>query len=175
MIPLEETKKQIESLQNLISGGIIDASEGERKIYMLKEKAVLEKHDRAINTRSNGRLVTKVRQGEKLLQITAYTYEDIIAKLYEFYYGESNYSLEKLLPLWIDYRKNETATTEKTIKEDLGLWKKYLQGDDISQKALCNLKVKDYLAYFRKITKNRTLTRKAFNNLKSVMNGIIMP
>ena len=38
VIPLEETKKQIESLQNLISGGIIDASEGERKIYMLKEK-----------------------------------------------------------------------------------------------------------------------------------------
>lgn len=173
MIPLEETKKQIESLQNLISGGIIDASEGERKIYMLKEKAVLEKHDRAINTRSNGRLVTKVRQGEKLLQITAYTYEDIIAKLYDFYFGEANSSLEILYPQWIEYRKKETSTSEKTIKEDGFIWNTHLHGEEIVSKPLKNLQPKDYISFFRKVTKGRTLTRKRFNNMKSVMNGII--
>lgn len=173
MILLEDIRKQIESLQYVISSGNMDASEGEQKIYMKKETAVYEKHKYVINQRENGRYITKVLLNGKKSQISACSYKEIILKLYEFYYGVSNYSLEKLLPLWIDYRKNETATTEKTIKEDLGLWKKYLQGEDISQKPLCNLKVKDYLAYFRKITKNRTLTRKAFNNLKSVMNGII--
>ena len=173
MILLEEIKKQIESLYNLISGGIMDASEGECKIYMLKEKAVLEKHDRAINTRSNGRLVTKVKQGDKLSQITAYSHKELINKLYDFYFGEANSTLASLYPLWIEYRRNETSATEKTIKEDGFIWNALLKGEEITLKPLKKLQPIDYIIFFRKITKGRSLTRKRFNNMKSVMNGIL--
>ena len=151
----------------------MDASEGECKIYMLKEKAVLEKHDRAINTRSNGRLVTKVKQGDKLSQITAYTHKELINKLYDFYFGKENSTLASLYPLWIEYRRNETSATEKTIKEDGFIWNAHLESEEITLKPLKNLQPKDYISFFRKITKGRNLTRKRFNNMKSVMNGII--
>lgn len=35
------------------------------------------------------------------------------------------------------------------------------------------LKVQDYIAYFRSITKDRTLTRKRFNDLKSILNNML--
>lgn len=170
---LLEVKKQIEYLHGLISDGIIDTSEGECKICMLKKNAVLEKHDRAINTRSNGRFVTKVRQDNKLIQVTAYTYEELINKLYDFYFGEANSTLASLYPLWIEYRRNETSTTEKTIKEDCFIWNAHLKGEEITLKPLKKLQPKDYITFFRKVTKGRNLTRKRFNNMKSVMNGII--
>lgn len=170
---LEETKKQIESLYSLISSGIIDQSEGKDKLYMLKENAVLKKHTRAINTRSNGRIVTKVNQSGKLIQITAYTFEELIDKLYDFYYGDSNATLASLYPLWIEYRKTETSATDKTIKEDGYMWNAHLKNEPITLEPLKDLHPKDYISFFRKITKGRTLTRKRFNNMKSVMNGII--
>ena len=56
---LLDFKKQIESLQLLISSGIMCVAEGEKTIFMLKEKAVLKLHNRAINQRSDGRYITK--------------------------------------------------------------------------------------------------------------------
>ncbi len=151
----------------------MDASEGKQNIYMLKEKAVLKIHNRAINKRSNGRCITKVRQGDSLSQISAYTYEELIEKLYDFYYGEANYTLEDLYPQWIEYRKNETSATAKTIKENGYLWNAHLKGQDIILKPIGKLQPKDYIMFFRKLTKERTMTRKRFNDMKSVLNGLL--
>lgn len=172
MIPLEEFKKQIESLQNLISGGIMGVSEGEPKIYMLKENAVSKKHTYAINQRDNGRYITKVKLNGKKSQISAYSHNELIEKLYDFYFGEANSTLESLYPLWIVYRRKELGTIEKTIKEDGYLWNAHLKGDDITRIPLKKLKAKDFNSFFRKITKNRTMTKKRFNNMKSVINNI---
>lgn len=172
MILLESTKN-IESLQSLITSGIIDPSEGEHKLYMIKEKYVLKIHTRAINKRTDGRCITKVKKNGVLSQISAPNYQDLIIKLYDFYYGEQNSTLEILYPKWIEYRKSETATTQKTIKENSYLWDAHLKDESITKKPLKQLQPKDYIAFFRKLTKNRTITRKRFNDIKSVMNGII--
>lgn len=172
MILLEEFKKQIELLQACISNGIMDALEGESKIYMQKEKAVDNKHKYAICKRTDGRFVTKVLLDGKKKQISACSREKLIEKLYEFYYGESNSTLESLYPLWIVYRREELGTIEKTIKEDTYLWKAHLKDTDIIRKPIRNLKQKDFKLFFRELTKNRTITKKRFNNLKSVVNNI---
>lgn len=168
-----EFKKQIESLQNLITSGIIDPSEGKRKVHMLKRDAVIKIHDRAICQRSNGRYVTKVNCGGSLSQKTADTYEDLIDKLYDFYYGISNATLETLYPLWVEYRKNESSVKEKTIKENGYIWKAHLEGEEITRKPIRKLQPKDYIVFFRKVTRNRKMTRKRFNDMKSIMNGIL--
>lgn len=170
---LLEIKNQIQSLQELISGGIIDSSEGNSKIYMLKEQAVLQVHKYAIAQRTNGRLITKVKSDGKLLQRSADTYEDLISKLYEFYFGFQNSTLESLYPQWMEYRKNETSVKAKTIKENGYIWNAHLKGEKITQKPLRTLTPKDYIIFFRSLTKGRTMTRKRFNDMKSIMNGIL--
>lgn len=164
---------QIEYLHNLISDGIIDSSEGEQKINMLKKDAVMKIHDRSICQRASGRYVTKVKCGDSLSQKTADSYDELIDKLYDFYYGISNASLEMLYPLWIEYRIKESSVKEKTIKENGYIWNAHLKGQDITRKPIRSLLPKDYIVFFRKITKNRQMTRKRFNDMKSIMNGIL--
>lgn len=165
--------RQIESLQELISGGIIDLSEGQIQISMLKEKAVLDVHSRAISQRSNGRFITKVDVNGSLSQKTAYTYCELIDKLYDFYFGIHNTTLENFYPVWIDYRRNELSVKEKTIKENGYIWNSLLKNADIVKKPIRSLDITDYISYFRFITKGRTLTRKRFNDMKSVLNGML--
>lgn len=168
-----DVKKQIESLYELISGDIINKSEGEEKIYMLKKNAVLEIHDRSINQRSDGRYITKVKFNDTTSQIAANSYGDLIEKLYDFYFGEVNSTFESLYPLWVEYRRHETSVTDKTIKENGYIWNAHLNGQSITQKPLRTLRPKDYISFFRGLTKDRNMTRKRFNDMKSIMNGIL--
>ena len=172
MIPLDYIK-QIESLQDLISGGIIEQSEGQLKIFMLKEKAVLEVHKRDICQRSDGRFITKVDVNGTLSQKTAYTYKGLIDKLYDFYFGIQNTTLENFYPVWVDYRRNESSVKEKTIKENGYIWNSLLKDTAITKKPMRSLDVDDYISYFRSVTKGRKLTRKRFNDMKSVLNGML--
>ena len=73
----------------------------------------------------------------------------------------------------MQWRTSEDSVTEKTIKENRFLWNALLKGHDITKAALNDLTVKNYIHYFRNITKDRQLTRKRFNDLKSIMNGIL--
>ena len=169
---LFEIQKQIESLQELISDGIIDSSEGNKTILMLKEKKVKKIHNRAINQRSDGRFVTKVECGDKLKQITACTYEKLINKLFDYYFGKANLSLESLYPQWIAYREKESSVKAKTIKENGYLWNAHLKGESITQRPIRNLTPTDFIKFFRVLTKGRSMTRKRFNDVKSIINGL---
>lgn len=174
-ISLQDFKadKEIDSLHSMVAGGIMTPSEGEEKIYMIKEKEVLKVHTRSINQRSDGRYITKVKCNNSLLQKSADTRKELIDKLFDFYFGISNATLEMLYPLWMEYRRTETSRTEKTIKENGFLWNAYLQGHPITHKPIRTLNSNDYSAFFHSITKDREMTQKRFNDLKSVMNGIL--
>lgn len=71
------------------------------------------------------------------------------------------------------WRDEETSVTKKTIRENTFLWNTFLKDSHIAITPLKQLKTKELIQYFRSITKNRTLTRKRFNDIKSVMNGIL--
>jgi integrase len=53
------------------------------------------------------------------------------------------------------------------------MWNSLLRYEDITSIPLKELTAKDLIIYFRKITKSRQITRKRFNDLKSIMNGIL--
>lgn len=85
----------------------------------------------------------------------------------------TNATLESLFPLWITFRKEESSVKDKTIKENIFLWNAYIKGQEISKKPLVSLMPLDYIIFFRQITKNRCMTRKRFNDMKSILNGIL--
>lgn len=82
-------------------------------------------------------------------------------------------TFEDLFPLWIEWQRAESLVTEKTLKEDLYIFNAHLVADPLSSAPIASLNVKDYVCFFRKITRGRCMSRKRFNNLKSVMNGIL--
>ena len=101
------------------------------------------------------------------------SYIGLIEKLYEHFFGIENVTMEEFFEIWMKWRAEETSASAKTIKEDRFIWNAQLKGKEITLVPLKSLTVQDYIRYFRSITKERTMTRKKFNNLKSVLNGIL--
>lgn len=81
--------------------------------------------------------------------------------------------MESYLEIWMEWRKQETSVSKKTIKENRFLWNALLKDQDITLIELRSLSAKDLIIFFRNITKGRQLTRKRFNDLKSIMNGLL--
>lgn len=81
--------------------------------------------------------------------------------------------MESYFEIWMEWRKQETSVSRKTIKENRFLWNALLKDQDITLIELRSLSAKDLIIFFRNITKGRQLTRKRFNDLKSIMNGIL--
>lgn len=142
-------------------------------MIMTKRNQVTKVHTTSIYQRNDGRYFTKVKENGKTKQILGKDEKELYEKIYDFYFGVKNSSLSDVYPLWLKWRDEETSVTKKTIKENMFLWNKYLKDTPISKAHLSSLKAKDFIKYFRSITKNRELTRKKFNDIKSIMNGII--
>ena len=167
----KQTNEQL--LQYFLQDGILSTSEIENYINMTKKNQIMKVHQTPFYQRNDGRYFTKVKESGKTKQILAKDETALYDKLYDFYFGEKNSSLSDLLPLWLKWRAEETSVTKKTIKENTYLWNAFLKDSWIAITPLKQLKTKEFIQYFRSITKNRTLTRKRFNDVKSVMNGII--
>lgn len=105
--------------------------------------------------------------------ISSTNYIGLIEKLYEHFFDTKAPTMEEYFETWMQWRADEDSVTEKTIKENRFLWNALLNGQEITKVPLKNLTVKDYIHYFRGITRDRQLTRKRFNDLKSIMNGIL--
>lgn len=160
-------------LQFMLNDGILSESEIENYLIMTRRNQVTKIHKTSIYQRNDGRYFTKVKEDGKTKQIIAKDEKELYEKLYDFYFGIKNSSLSDIYPLWLKWRDEETSVTKKTIKENTFLWNRYLKDASISKAPLSSLKAKDFIKYFRSITKNRELTRKKFNDIKSIMNGII--
>ena len=160
-------------LQFIPLNDILTESEIEKYIIMNKKKKVQGIHHTPFYTRSDGRYFTKVNENGGLKQLIAPSEDELYNKLFEFYFGDKNTALEDLCPQWIKWRDEETSVTKKTIKENMFLWNAFLKNSKLAKVPMKLLKPIDYIKFFRSITKNRTLTRKRFNDIKSVMNGIV--
>ena len=142
---------------------IVDFSEREEKVA---DACNLSK----IKVRSDdGRIYLIIKRKP----ITSICYVSLIDKLYEHFFGLKHSTLETFFPDWQIWRDEETSVSKKTIKENYFLWNAFLKEDDIAKVPLKDLKVQDYIAFFRRITKDRQLTRKRFNDLKSIMNSML--
>ena len=137
-----------------------------KKEALVKEKCNLQK----LKVRpDDGRIYLIVNRKS----ITSTSYPGLIDKLYEHFYGIQSCSLEDFFEIWMKWRDEETGTSKKTIKENRFLWNSLLKNQEITKIPMKDLKVQDYIDYFRKITKDRQLTRKRFNDLKSILNGML--
>ncbi|MDE6852593.1 MAG: site-specific integrase [Lachnospiraceae bacterium] len=102
-------------------------------------------------------------------QITAHTYDELIEKLYNMEYG---YTLEGLYPEWLRWKRDNSKTTTKTLREYTYLWNAHLKDDVIIHKHIVSLHSNDFLELFERLTCKYDLTKKRFTNIKSLLNGI---
>lgn len=168
--PFEFVTQQ--ALQILSPDGNITASACEKIVTLAnKEKKVKTVCDLSkVKMRpDDGRMYLLVKR--KMISSTNYV--GLIDKLYEYFFGIETVTLEDYFEIWMKWRDEETSVSKKTIRENRFLWNSLLKDSEIAQVSIKDLTVQNYIAYFRKITKDRGLTRKRFNDLKSILNGIL--
>lgn len=105
--------------------------------------------------------------------ISSNSYVGLVDKLYTLFFDTEEVTLESYFEEWMTWRSEETSVSPKTIKENRFLWNSLMLNQPISKIPLKDLTTKGYIVYFRSITKGRQLTRKRFNDLKSILNGIL--
>jgi len=77
-----------------------------------------------------------------------------------------------LYPEFMLWKRDYTSVSAQTLRYYRALWNDHLETASISQIPLVQLRVKDFTNYFRLLTKDRTISKKRFVNLKSLLNGI---
>ena len=159
--------------QEIINCGMLSSSEFPEQLFMIKKKKVDSVHTGKIYERKDGRFITRVSENGEEKQVSGKSEADLYTKLYDFYFGESNSTLETLYPQWLKWREEQASVSPKTIKENSYLWNAYLKDTPISKVPIRLLKPKDFIKFFREVTKGGEVTRKRFNDMKSVLNGII--
>lgn len=105
-------------------------------------------------------------------QFTGADYPDLICKLYDYYFGSKIMSLEDLYPQWQIWRRDCTKATDKTVKENTYLWNAFFKDTDIVKVPMINLKTTDFIKFFRLMTKDGAITRRRFNDSKSILNSL---
>ena len=106
-------------------------------------------------------------------QLTGNSYNELIEKLYAQFIKVELSTLESLFSEWMIWRRDCQTVSNKSLKENLYVWNALYKDTDITKKPLSSLKPKDFISFFRELTKDGLLTRKRFNDGKSVLNGML--
>lgn len=166
-----ELHHSIEALQKFLVNATLSETEVVQQVEMTKrqkEKLVSEiyfadKKRKEFYQCSDGRVKSYNPQ------FIGKNKEDLINKLYDYYFHNV---LKEVYKDWVQYRAKTKTVSGKTIEEDMGIWKRFIENSEIASMQIADIKPKHLMKLFQSWTGNRLITRKAFNNRKSVLNGI---
>lgn len=161
----------IETLQKNINSGTLTATEIAQIIKMTKkqkEKLVTEIYFKN-KKRKDFYICTDGRVKSYNPQFIAASKEQLIDKLYNYYFENV---LKDIYRKWIQHRSETKIVSSKTIEEDIGIWNRFIVDSEISTMQITDIKPKHLMKLFQIWTGNGLITRKDFNNRKSVLNGI---
>ncbi len=106
-------------------------------------------------------------------RITASSEDALIDRLFDNLIQkpkEKAATLADIYERWIKEREADTDTSPRTIRDYRDNWRKYLENYDISKTPLSEITPSILKDHFKEVTKNRSMTRKAFGNLKTLTN-----
>lgn len=121
----------------------------------------------ADDTKTNKRKLIKRKNKEDLEKFLV----DYYKKLY-LDNSRSNTTLRQLYEEWMIYRRDETSAKAGTIRKNKMEWDKYYKNSVLADMKVIDIKPIDLIRFFRKLTKDRTYTRKCITNIRSLLSGI---
>lgn len=161
-------------LKEAINRDILTVSEVDDMLKMTRKKLVEQKHPYAINSRTNGRVITTVREDGKLKQISAVTMEDMLDKLYLFYFeNKKNLTLNDLFPQWKEKRLKDKDVNIKTVRRDNEHWNRYYKDHSIILVPISKITTKMLNDFFNTTISKFNFSRKEYNNMKSIMIALL--
>lgn len=158
------------TFKEAINHDILTVSEVDDMLKMTRRKSVEQKHPYAINSRSNGRVITTIREEGNLKQISAITIDDMIDKLYLFYFeNKKKRTLNNLFPEWKAERLKDKNVNVKTVNRDNQHWNKYYKDHSIIHVPISKVTTKMLNDFFNTTITKFNLSNREYNNMKSII------
>ncbi|WP_143321656.1 site-specific integrase [Clostridium sp. HBUAS56010] len=158
------------NLQEISQKANIELMEKVDEVHKYKITKLNGKNDQRWQTyvldsrKKNGRRIFKAAEKNKLYNKLA-EYYNIIDTV------ESSKSMEEVFKKWIPYKRTIT-NSENTIQRHINHWKRYFEGTEIVKKSMTNIDVILLESWANSLIKDHNLTRKEWQNLKTIINGI---
>lgn len=160
-----------ELLSSLLDDDKLTTSDISNQILkMRKINEIKRKYKDKVKTRKDGRQFYVLINRK---QISSSSLEGLYEKLFELEYGRQNFCIKQLFNEFMCWKRDFSSVSPKTLREYVIIWNNELVNTKLVDIPICELKRKDFLDFFRLITKDRELKKKQFNNIKSVLNGIM--
>ncbi|SEK64831.1 Site-specific recombinase XerD [Butyrivibrio sp. ob235] len=105
-------------------------------------------------------------------KITASSEQETYDRMYAYLFGENNHTIRALYDTALESKRTDLDISSLTIDRYQQLWNKYYDHSTIAEQSIKDIKASELKLFFKKICAGRTLSRKAFNNVKSIMNMV---
>ena len=163
------------SAKDLFEYGILDPDTFPQVFEMGRKKKLLEEHKYAFSLLKDGRWQTHYIDAKgKRKELRAKSKEELEEKLYtalKIVREESALTLEKLFPVWLEYKSSITASNN-TILRHKQHYKKYLEDAPIMKKNIECIGRTDLNAFCNNLVKTFNLSAKEFTNVKTIIKGM---
>lgn len=119
------------------------------------------------DTKPNKRKLLKRKNKEDLEKFLVSYYKELYLDN-----SRKNILLRQLYEEWMIYRRDETSAKAGTIRKNKAEWNRYYKNSVLADMKVADIRPIDLIRFFRKLTKDRTYTRKCITNIRSLLSGI---
>ena len=172
----KEESRNISHLKSIVRFDNLDSDETDALIDLISKKKtkLVEDVYRTAHPRTKEELFYHLSDGRwksKNPDYYAKSREELIEKLYVHFFV---HTFEEVYLEWVEMRIRHGVKSNKTIQEDLTMLKNVFMKEPIAQMQIENIKKKDIKYMFERWTGPGLITRKAFVNRKSALNGVFI-
>lgn len=174
------TEQDINNLLNLIENRVtINYDERDKVVDLLEQmnkKQVIENHPYEIYTsQKNGKMyyltyLYDETKKDKRKRISATTKENLDNKIYDDYKNKTLLTFEKVSLEWLKYYKSTVKDT--TFNRTMSDYNRFIPTCSFAKKSITAIKQIDIKEYLQKTILKEHLKKRAYANLKALLNGI---
>lgn len=157
-------------LQELLLNNTLEAGELAGRVETLKRLSTLKKEYplEKIKIRPDGRCYIYINRK----QFIAPTYDLLIEKLYDEFYGVQNYSLADIFPQWQLFRRDVEQVSSNTLKDHMGYWNNYMKDSKLVKLPITKISPRDIKDFYKSVVSNNQISEGTFKFLKTILNKL---
>ncbi len=154
-------------VQELLLDESLEAGEVAERAEILKRLSTLKKAypKETIKRRPDGRYYVHVERK----QVAAPTYELLIEKLYDKFYGVKNYTLTDIFPEWQRYRRDVEKRSSKTLDDHNGYWRNYIKDSNLAQMPIAQIAPCDITTFYESVVTKNDISKGTLEQIRTIL------
>lgn len=132
-----------------------------KKLSTLKKQYPIEK----VKRRPDGRYYVYIKRK----QVAAPTYDLLMEKLYDKFYGVQNYTLTDIFPQWQLYRRDVERKSSKTLKDHNGYWNNYIKDSKIAKMPIAKITPRDITNFYETVVTQNEISKGTLELIRTIL------